>query len=474
MIRSLNIDILCLQETLYGPHCGIVSLKRHLHLIPHLTISHADGRFLCASAYSRPNPSSPLLQILNIYTPAQSSPRRVFYKQLSNNIPLVTFLRVQEVPTFLLGDPNFNPIQKSSIADVWLELLDLRFRDYFGQTSQPTFTSTSGSRTRIDFISCSSDHHLSITTTSQEFSSSAQTDHELLAATFRPILESNGPQLWKANPFLAKLPSLSYVEAKSYTKSYQFETNLWRKKTLKKYQYKRNRILHEYKNTAILSSLLPTLEAMIGSLQDEIAHVNALKAGKFWREKGERSAGLLKNLASSRTMQRTISSLFDTSKEQLVTITEDKTSAMADFYDQLYCPEPIDQASLDRLLQPLQRYQLTTAQSTKMLLPITWDDISYAGCRSPRRSSPGADGLSYEVLGILLRIPALRSLVVQVYNVALTLSLFPQSWLLINTDIKMFTRLPNLRLMINASHLINPFQLGFLPGRFIADHGLLT
>ncbi|OBZ80662.1 hypothetical protein A0J61_11289 [Choanephora cucurbitarum] len=249
------------------------------------------------------------------------------------------------------GDLNINPMQKSNITDVWLELLDLRFRDCFGQTFQPTFTSTTGSRTRIDFIFSSADHHLSITFTAQEFLSSAWTDHDLLAATFRPILESNGPGLWKANSFLANLPSFRHgliqhieaflnsqnvqdgkypdtpqsfcdtlkAEAKPYTKSYQLETNLWRKKTLKKYQSKRNRILREYKNTTILSSLLPTLEAMIGSFQDEIAHVNALKTGKFWREKGERSAGLLKHLASSRTMQRTISSLYDTSTEQLVT-----------------------------------------------------------------------------------------------------------------------------------------------------------
>lgn len=45
---------------------------------------------------------------------------------------------------------------------------------------------------------------------------------------------------------------------------------------------------------------------------------------------------------------------------------------------------------------------------------------------------------------------------------------------LVNTDTMMFTRLLNQRLMANASHLINQYHIGFLPGRFIAEHGLLT
>jgi len=43
---------------------------------------------------------------------------------------------------------------------------------------------------------------------------------------------------------------------------------------------------------------------------------------------------------------------------------------------------------------------------------------------------------------------------------------------LINTDAKVFTRLLNSRLMKYFSKSISPNQLGFMPGRFIADHGL--
>jgi hypothetical protein len=45
---------------------------------------------------------------------------------------------------------------------------------------------------------------------------------------------------------------------------------------------------------------------------------------------------------------------------------------------------------------------------------------------------------------------------------------------LVNTDNKIFTRLLNHRIMELAPQFINLHQLGFMPGRFIADHGLLT
>ena len=45
---------------------------------------------------------------------------------------------------------------------------------------------------------------------------------------------------------------------------------------------------------------------------------------------------------------------------------------------------------------------------------------------------------------------------------------------LVNADNKIFTRIINERLMTVSSSLIKPYQLGFMPGRYIAGHGLLT
>ncbi|KAI8382932.1 Endonuclease/exonuclease/phosphatase [Blakeslea trispora] len=309
-LRSLNIDILCLQEThaadaqimaqfdmlfnthssLWSPHCGIVSLHRNLTIRALPSLTHADGRFLCASVASDTDPSTPILHLLNIYAPAQSGPRQLFFQQLVDTPPLMSLLYRPELPTFILGDFNFNPSRRSNITDSWLELLDMHYTDCFEQEPTPTFTSASASRTRIDFIFCSALHSHTITSTDHTFISSVWTDHDLLSVTFRPALQTTGPGLWKADPFLAKIPSFregltSHIElfvasqnllvdncssstqdlwdslkaeVKAYIRSYQFETNRWRSKTLKRYQSKRNRILRDYKNTVILSSLLPT------------------------------------------------------------------------------------------------------------------------------------------------------------------------------------------------------------------------
>ncbi|KAI8082518.1 uncharacterized protein B0P05DRAFT_468306, partial [Gilbertella persicaria] len=255
-------------STLWTPHCGIVSLKPHFQIVAHSTFIHEEGRFLCATVHSSISPSTPLLQLLNIYAPAYSTPRKAFYQQLANNLDLMSHLQSSNIPTLILGDFNFNPFQRSTITDTWLELLDLYYSDCFGDDPRPTFTAHSNNRTRIDFILCSSQHRLLVTSHSQHFISSTWTDHDLLSITLRPPLETAGPGLWKADPSLARIPSFrdgltKYIESrltsqnfldencphsaqviwdilktevKIYTKSFQYETNKWRTKTLKKYQ----------------------------------------------------------------------------------------------------------------------------------------------------------------------------------------------------------------------------------------------
>ena len=83
------------------------------------------------------------------------------------------------------------------------------------------------------------------------------------------------------------------------------------------------------------------------------------------------------------------------------------------------------------------------------------------------------------------------------YNAALQKELFPPSWTqtcvtlllkkgnlsslrnwrpiaLINTDVKIFTWLLNLRLQSVVDRFITPFQTGFMPGGFLADNGMLV
>ncbi|KAI8367176.1 hypothetical protein EDC96DRAFT_414240, partial [Choanephora cucurbitarum] len=118
-------------------------------------------------------------------------------------------------------------------------------------------------------------------------------------------------------------------------------------KTLKKYQSRRNRILRDYRNTAILSSILPQMVRIIDSLQQEITLVSSLKAGKFWRKKGKRSAELLKSFVNERVAQCHIPALFDPQRNETVAETDDKNKFMTNYYKNLYCPNTVDQMIIE-------------------------------------------------------------------------------------------------------------------------------
>ncbi|CEP18787.1 hypothetical protein [Parasitella parasitica] len=141
-------------------------------------------------------------------------------------------------------------------------------------------------------------------------------------------------------------------------------------------------------------------------------------------------------------------------------------------------------------LPPSARLSPTAARS--IVEPITFDDLCDAFSRAPSASSPGMDGLPYQLVHLIVTHPACREIALATFNNALTSSDLPSSWLescivllpkkgprellqnwLINTDAKVFTRILSSRMIDQASTLINPFQTGFVRDRFIADNGLL-
>jgi hypothetical protein len=80
---------------------------------------------------------------------------------------------------------------------------------------------------------------------------------------------------------------------------------------------------------------------------------------------------------------------------------------MVSFYKRLYTPDPVNDSAVEQLLTNWNSLPLNDDQRMQLTRPFTWDEISKASRRSPRKSSPGSDGLPYEVLGILLRLPFL-------------------------------------------------------------------
>lgn len=530
--QSLDIQFQA-KSSVWSRHCGIVSLNPHYVITPDSHISPDDGRFIFATITTA-NVPSPLAYILNIYAPAQYGPRKTFFRNLALNTFITNLLSNTNTPTFILGDFNFNTHKKfTSDLGPWVDFLLSYFVDCFQDDKLPTYISTTGSRSTIDYVFCSTAFSDYVKGCDQEFINYNWTDHALLSIRYQLQSTSHGRGAWKANPFLAGIASfrtglenhiqtvidsqpllhpadnhdIQFIwdnlkeETKIFARSFQLKRNSCRQKDIKKLQSKRNRILRDYKNTAILSMLLPQVEALLSTLEEEHAQIEALKAGKIWREKGEKSAGFLKRIASSRSTHRAIPDLFNPTTNALTTSHAEKSEVIVDFYRELYSPTSINTTATNSLLGIATNRDrdriLSFEQKEALLVPFVLDEIIEAGQRSPAKSSPGSDGLPYEILILLLTHPATGTIVLEMYNSALRDALFPASWYqslmtlipkkgdlsqisnhrpiqLVNTDSKIFTRLVNSRIMDVASQIINPYQLGFMPGKYIAENGLLA
>jgi hypothetical protein len=79
----------------------------------------------------------------------------------------------------------------------------------------------------------------------------------------------------------------------------------WRKETIKQLERKRNRILRRSKpSIAIRIHLINPINKQLSQLQQELAAIDALKAGIRWWGNGETNAGFLKRIYQQRTVQQ--------------------------------------------------------------------------------------------------------------------------------------------------------------------------
>ncbi|KAG1073426.1 hypothetical protein G6F42_025813 [Rhizopus arrhizus] len=239
---------------------------------------------------------------------------------------------------------------------------------------------------------------------------------------------NHGRGLWRANPRLADnpyfvnqlyahldefhqhlannpsppSPQLIWNEIKSMTRTLAQRIGRkqaeWRRRQLKHLQKRRNRILRTYKSTAILNDRLPSIEAAISTLQQEMAEHQALRSGLRWREKGETSAGFLKRLTTQQLTQRTLPTLLDPSSGSTYVTQAEKEQAVHSFYCHLYSPETVNHDDIQffaNMIPPSHR--LSNDSHESLCAPFTLDDILVGLSRSPTHSSPGADSLPYQI-----------------------------------------------------------------------------
>lgn len=375
----------------------------------------------------------------------------------------------------------------------------------------------------IDYVFAGSNLHSNINDTHLAFIKTAWTDHALLSFTYTVGASHIGKGTWRADPRLATNPvyvrklnheldnyilhklttSISVQEQWDYIKNMvkKVTQNFCRiravkqKQIMRELQSDRNSILRRYRHdTYVLQTLLPDIESQIAKIQQERAETSRLRAGKKWLEFNEKSAGYLARTIAGRNSSRNFKKIIHPVTGVNCEDTESKLAAIHTFYSDLYTAKRIDVNCLDEMLGHIHK-QLSISEAQSILHEITYDDILEGSKRCPRKSSPGLDGLPYEILHLVIAHPRCRSIATAVYNEAIQFARFPQSWQqacialipkkgdltdlanwrpisLINTDCKVFTRMLNSRLVPLASKLITEFQAGFMRNRFIGDHGL--
>ncbi|CAO0789273.1 unnamed protein product [Mucor circinelloides] len=434
----------------------------------------------------------------------------------------------------ILGDFNYKYEFRRANGTVeattveWTTLLEEHFIDCFWENKSATFHGPNRVNYILDYIFCNNASYATVIECNQEYLNKNWTDHEMLIITIQLQKDARqGPGAYKCNPFLAKnnqfrrdlvtflqglQPQVEIrqtagqspqeiwdwikEEFKEYVRKYQLAELNWRRQALRKLQAKRNRWMRAKKNWGLIFQGLETINQLIGDLQDSIAEIEVLKLGKYWRENGETNAGFLKKLTVSRQNKRQLKQLRHPVTQELHSDQDTMSEIAGSFYTNLYTPTAPDARSMRLLLtQITPDMQLNNEQQSLLELPIDMDDLLLECKRSPRYSSPGSDGIPYQLLRLILLFTPLQPLIEQVYNDALTKGIFPASWnislmtilykkndpndmanyrpiSLCNTDYKLLTRLLNQRMMGIANQIINENQAGFIPGRFIADNAM--
>ena len=289
------------------------------------------------------------------------------------------------------------------------------------------------------------------------------------------------------------------LEAKNIIRKYGVKYVGWRQERIKFLGKARNRWLRCLQDPLLRHQMVHPIDKELGELQEEIAEIASVKAGQRWREQGEKSAGFLKRIFKEREGQQHLASVIRNTPQgtQLTSNPSEIRLAVHDYYQSLYTKEPVDSTVLKTFLDDIDfTTTVSTEENTSLTSEILLDDLLEQSKRCPKYSSPGNDGLGYQYLNILFRIPALQPLILRVFNNALTKGEVPKSWKeirvrllpkkgdlsnlknwrpisLINCDAKIFTRILNTRIKPITNRLVQPSQTGFMESRFIGKNGLL-
>ncbi|KAG0769000.1 hypothetical protein G6F33_004027 [Rhizopus arrhizus] len=558
-IRTHSLDILALQEihasntsiqdlfhnqfqasaSLWSHHCGLVSFS------PHITFSNTTmslcGRIITTTISHKSHLFSPAI-VSVLYTPASRKERYNFLSDLLNSPS--DLLPSTPINPILMGDFNYIysqhllPHHLRQVPTQWLQYIEDHFVDGVtppDQAAQATFC-RGVQFSCIDFIFLSKDLPFVPRTANVTYIHPVWTDHFMVSIQLEynpPPTDTTdhlsvGKGLWRANPLLASNKDFcaALKNALSNTvssfivglsASYKWEAlKGTTKKVAQSFSRKQassckqaetllqKKLASLRKKKILFPEQVPELQPLVNVVERQLADIQqyhveilALRSGIRWRELGELSAGYLKRAIATRATRQMIPSLIHPVTKVLCSSRVDMLDAASIFYSDLCSPDPVDPDAIESLLSALpSSLRLSSTDQNALTSPIVFDDVLEGVSRCSGRSSPGTDGLPYELLRLIITHSACRDITLAVYNDALSHGIFPPSWLetsvslipkkgslsdlknwhpisLINTDAKVFTRILSARLISCVDDLIIPYQSGFPRDRFIADNGLL-
>lgn len=311
----------------------------------------------------------------------------------------------------------------------------------------PTFRHIS----TIDFILLSSD--LAPAAGHPRVSYVPRCDHAAISISLHLGLPVTGPGLWRFHPQLASDPTFcaelygvldaaapfmpqldchllwDYLKArlKRFAQDYTRKLHAQRGRQQRFLQKKRQLLLRmlaaqhaPYSDTVALNAAgsfaqvhaeLSEIESQLDSIAEQQEDTLAFRAGQCWREKGERSNAYFYRCLSQRQTRQHLHALRDDQGNILT----DNVSMSQDALHELFSFIPDDVC-------------LNDSHGRLLTTPWSEDDIENCLASAPNRSSPGVDGLPYELLHVLFKHPFCRQLFTRVINNALSNSQFPPSW----------------------------------------------
>jgi hypothetical protein len=248
----------------------------------------------------------------------------------------------------------------------------------------------------------------------------------------------------------------------------------------------------------ILTQELEELELSLQQQTEENLDKHVLRSGTTWREQGEANTGYFFRAMAERFRKRLVPPLHNPTTDTLTTTREEHLQVAADYYSELYSPDPVNMPAIQHLLEAIPpTATLSCIDKEGLISRISEMELEAAVDMSPTLKAPGRDGLPFELYRYIITIPWIRQLLLDLLNDALQQSIFPQSWQetvmillykkgdpsrlanwrplsLINSDAKIFTKILTLRIQHHMRTLTGSYQTGFTAGRHIADNGLVV